>query len=111
MAKLMLYRIRKAKYLENYKINLTFNDGITRAVDLGSMLKRSKGVVRELLDMDLFKQVYCDGHTICWPNKVDFCPNILFKMSKNIADVKKRPIRIPVQRVSIRRRKRQKVAK
>lgn len=98
----MLHRIRKAKYLDSYKVELTFNTGSKRIIDLEPMLKKSKGIVRELLNLDLFKQLYCDGHTICWPNEVDFCPNVLFKMSKNISGIR-RPVRKAVQKTIARR--------
>ncbi len=98
----MLYRIKRAKYLEGYKVELIFNEGSKRIVDLELMLKKSKGIVRELLNIDLFKKVSCDGHTICWPNEVDFCPNVLFKMSKNIPDLK-RPISRLARKTTARR--------
>lgn len=42
-----------------------------------------------LKDLEYFKKVKGDGHTIVWPNEVDFCPDLLYKIGEN---VRKKPI-------------------
>ncbi len=80
----MLRHIKKADYLEEYKLKLYFDDKTIRVVDLKSMLKNANNMFLPLVDIDYFKQVECDGTTICWPNGVDLCPDVLYKMGKPV---------------------------
>lgn len=82
--KTMLHKVRKVKYLEDYKLELCFNDRTVKVVDLEKMLKRAKNMFLPLKDVNYFKQVRCDGVTINWPNGVDLCPDVLY----NIGDVR-----------------------
>ena len=36
-----------------------------------------------LADIDYFKKVKCDSISIYWPNGVDLCPDVLYKMGKD----------------------------
>ncbi len=65
-----------------------FDDKSIRIVDLKEMLKDAKNMFLPLLDLDYFKQVECDGTTICWPNGVDLCPDVLYKMGKIVPRLK-----------------------
>ena len=76
----MLHIIKKVEYLEEYKIKLFFDDKSIRIVNLESMLKNAKNMFLPLQDIAYFKQVECDGTTIYWPNGVDLCPDVLYKM-------------------------------
>lgn len=97
----MLHTVKKVQYLEEYKIKLSFDDKSVRIVDLEKMLKSAKNMFLPLKNMDYFKQVKCDGTTIIWPNGVDLCPDVLYKMGKSV----KQPIRKSKTASSIRRRK------
>lgn len=79
----MLHTIKKVEYLEEYKLKLTFNDKSVKIVDLGNMIKNAKNMFIPLQDPSYFKKVKCDGITICWPNGVDLCPDVLYEMGKN----------------------------
>ncbi len=85
----MLHTVKKVQYLEEYKIKLSFDDKSVKIVDLEKMLKNAKHMFLPLKDMDYFKQVKCDGTTIIWPNGVDLCPDVLYKLGKSV----KQPIR------------------
>jgi hypothetical protein len=85
----MLYTVKKVQYLEEYKIKLSFNDKSVKIIDLEKMLKNAKNMFLPLKNTDYFKQVKCDGTTIIWPNGVDLCPDVLYKMGKPV----KHPIR------------------
>lgn len=74
----MLHTIKKVKYLDGYRLELVFNDKITKIVDLSDMVKKAKNMLLPLKDIDYFKKVSCDGITICWPNGVDLCPDVLY---------------------------------
>lgn len=88
----MLHTIKKVEHLEGYKLKLHFNDRSIRIVDLESMLKHAKNMFIPLQDLDYFKTVACDGTTIYWPNGVDLCPDVLYKMGKNIKPGKSKTI-------------------
>src|SRR5262249_45379431 len=80
----MLHMVRKVEYLEEYKIKLSFEDKSVKIVDLEKMLKNAKNMLLPLKNLDYFRQVKCDGTTIVWPNGVDLCPDVLYRMGKSI---------------------------
>ncbi|MBK6539647.1 MAG: DUF2442 domain-containing protein [Ignavibacteria bacterium] len=50
--------INKAQYLNNYKIELLFNDGKKRAIDLNNFLKKAKNpMTRKYLNKNSFKNL------------------------------------------------------
>lgn len=79
-----MHRVKKAEYLDGYKIKLQFNNGKTKIVDLEEFLKKSKNKFRDLLDLEYFKKVECDGVSIIWPNEIDFCPDLLYMKGKDL---------------------------
>ncbi|MCP4753664.1 MAG: DUF2442 domain-containing protein [Proteobacteria bacterium] len=87
----MILHVTKAKYLENFKIELSFNDGKTGIVDLSDSLD---GPVFEVLkEKSEFSKLKLDDelHTIQWPNGVDLAPEYLyFKAFRNQSDLQKR---------------------
>lgn len=66
-----------AKYLADYKIRVTFDNGEQRIVDLAGKL--SRGVFRPLKDKKYFKKFFVDGWTISWPNGADIAPETLYE--------------------------------
>jgi hypothetical protein len=80
----MLHTVKKVEYIEEYKLKLIFNDGCIKIVNLENMIKNTKNMFVPLLDLNYFKKVKCDGITICWPNGVDLCPDVLYRIGKNI---------------------------
>lgn len=80
----MLHTIKKVEYLEGYKLKLLFDDKCVKIVNLENMIKNAKNMFVSLLDVDYFKRVICDDITICWPNGVDLCPDVLYKMGKDV---------------------------
>lgn len=96
----MLHTVKKVEYLEEYKLKLHFDDRSVKMVDLENMLKNAKNMLLPLINIDYFKQVTCDGTTISWPNGVDLCPDVLYKMGKEIVKLsqKSKPSRVPKAR-------------
>jgi len=84
----MSHKIKKVEYLDGYKLKLHFEDKSVKIVDLEAMLKKAKNMLIPLIDLDYFKQVKIDGITICWPNGVDFCPDVLYRMGKSVISPK-----------------------
>ena len=80
----MLHTVKKVEYVEEYKLKLTFDDRCVKIVNLESLIKNTKNMFGPLLDLDYFKKVECDGITICWPNGVDLCPDVLYGIGKNV---------------------------
>ena len=86
-------RIKKAEYVGGHKINLLFNDGITKVVDFKRFLSTTRKLLLPLSDLDYFKSFCLDEITICWPNGLDFSPDVLYEIGKEIK--KHKPMRAP----------------
>lgn len=76
-------RVKEVKYLGDYRLGLLFRTGEKREVDLRPYVGDGE-VFIPLIDLEYFKKVRIDDSelTICWPNGADFCPDILWKISK-----------------------------
>ncbi len=72
-------KVMKVEHVRQYELELTFSDHAVKIVDLESYL--TKGVFLPLIDIDYFKKVFIQGHSIAWPNEADFCPDVLYKIS------------------------------
>lgn len=79
-----MHIVKKMKYVDGYRISLTFNDKKTKIVDLESYL--DKGIFLPLRDLEYFKQVRLskEAGTIFWPNEADFCPDVLYSIGKEV---------------------------
>ncbi len=73
-------KVVKAKYLEDYKIELEFSDGKTKIVDLSNEFYGE--VFEPLKDVDYFKKFSLNPFTIEWGNGADFAPEYLYKIGK-----------------------------
>lgn len=72
-----IYRITSVQSGAPSMLNLRFNDGLTRTIDLEPILESE--LFGPLRDPDLFAQVSIDPeiHTVVWPCGADFDPAIL----------------------------------
>jgi len=80
----MFLHITDARYIEDYKIEVTFNDGRKGVADLYDALKVP--VFEPLKNKSLFSAFELDEEleTVVWPNGADFAPEYLyFKAFKN----------------------------
>jgi hypothetical protein len=79
-------KINKVEYIKDYKLMLIFNDKVAKVVDLETMIKSSRGIFLPLRNLDYFKQVSLDDCqlSICWPNGADICPDVIYKMGKEV---------------------------
>lgn len=74
----MILHVTDAKYLENYKVEVAFNDGRKGIADLSDILR---GPVFEILkDKSIFSQLKVDKtlETITWPNGADLAPEYVY---------------------------------
>ena len=68
-----------AKYLEKFKINVTFNDQKSSIVDLEDKIKNDKrAIIKRLKDIDTFKAFNIKNDTIVWENGYDPAPEFLY---------------------------------
>lgn len=76
----MFTEIVVVAYLGDYRLQLTFGDGVVKEADLQDELWGE--VFLPLRDVDLFQQVFIpeDGDTIEWPNGADFAPEFLYEI-------------------------------
>ena len=71
-----LVRIRKAKPLGNYRVELTLTDGLVVERDLGPMLVGP--VFSEIRNDEVrFMELRVEGGALVWPNGADLCPDVL----------------------------------
>ena len=74
----MFLHVTDAKYDENYKIKLKFNNGAEGIVNLEKELYGE--VFKPLKDIELFQKFTLTGRTIEWSNGADFAPEYLFEI-------------------------------
>lgn len=74
----MILHVTKAKYLEDYKVEVTFNNGRKGVADLFDALQG--GVFEALKDKTMFSQMNVDAvlETIVWPNGADLAPEYIY---------------------------------
>lgn len=77
-----MHLVKKINYIDGYKISVTFDDKKTKIVDIEPYL--DKGIFLALRDPDYFKLVKVSGNTIVWPNEADFCPDVLYKIGREV---------------------------
>jgi len=74
----MLVNVVNAKYLDRYRIAVTFNNGRAGVVDLKDVLNGP--VFEKLKDVDEFRRFKVDSEldTIVWANGADIAPEYVF---------------------------------
>ena len=79
----MIVWVIRAELRDDYKIFVEFNDGLTGIIDFKEKLDNDhRQIVKDLLDLDIFKTVKVDMDTLCWDNGVDFAPEYLYEIVK-----------------------------
>lgn len=73
----MILRITETRCAGPYLLELTFNDGVRKRVDVRPLLYGP--IFEPLLDPDYFAHVSLDTRcgTVVWPNGADFAPEAL----------------------------------
>jgi len=71
----MFTHVVQAKYINDFKVWLSFNDGAKGEVDLSSELYGE--IFEPLKDVSFFKSFTLEGHTLSWSNGADFAPEFL----------------------------------
>ena len=79
VAGVMYNSVDKVKPLEDYKLELTFDNGEVKLFDVKPFM--DKGIFRELYDIELFKTVKKSFDTVEWKNEADIDPEVLYENS------------------------------
>jgi len=75
--------IKKAEYIEEYKIHIAFNSDESGIIDLEEVILSDKRqIFRELVDINKFRQFNIDFDTIVWENGLDLAPEFLYNFLK-----------------------------
>lgn len=78
-----MHRVKKAEYLQDYKILLTFDDKQMKVVDFENALDKFEGLIfRPLRDINYFKNFKVAIGTVTWPNEADVSPDYLYEIGK-----------------------------
>lgn len=81
-----MLHVKSVKYLSEYKLWISFDDGTAGEVNLDGQLQGP--VFEPLKDISVFKKVSVDPEleTLVWPNGADLAPEFLKKLyQKNIS--------------------------
>ncbi|MFI3240516.1 MAG: DUF2442 domain-containing protein [Bacteroidales bacterium] len=70
--------VTDAKYVDGYRINITFSDGVNNVVDLSHRLNGA--LFEPLKDINQFKNFRINGWTIEWSGDVDLAPEYLYSL-------------------------------
>ena len=69
----MVISINKAEYISDYKIKLSFTDGIVKVIDFYNILKNARNpITRKYLDKNLFKNFSLEYGDLIW-NDYEMC--------------------------------------
>ncbi len=74
-----LIKLISANYINDYKIEVTFNDGLKSIVDLENELWGE--IFEPLKDRNKFKKFSLNPFTIEWENGADFSPEFLYELA------------------------------
>ena len=78
----MFLHINEAEYLNDYKLNLKFNNNEIKQVDLAKELYGE--VFEPLKDIKKFKKFFISHNTIEWENGADFAPEFLYSIGQKV---------------------------
>jgi hypothetical protein len=73
-----LIHVVSAEYAGDYKIKVKFNDSTSGIADFKQKVSTDhRPIIRELQDIELFKNFWIEADTITWSNGVDFAPEFI----------------------------------
>ena len=81
---MVLIKVVKAKYISDYKIEIQFDDGSIKIVDLSNEIYGE--VFEPLKDINYFKKFTLNPFTIEWDNGADFSPEFLYNIGEEKAN-------------------------
>ena len=79
----ILPTVIRAEYRGEYRIHVTFNDGVENTIDFAPWLDGP--IFEPLKDRGYFQRFFLDGGTVAWPNGADVAPETLYRRAKSSA--------------------------
>jgi hypothetical protein len=62
-------KITEVKYLSDYKIELSFEDGVSGSIDLSELVE--EGIFMILKDKEQFARIYSTDYSIAWSEELE----------------------------------------
>ena len=75
-------KVTKVKVLEDYKLELTFDNNVVKIKDMKPHLNR--GVFKALKKPEIFSSVKINYGAISWNEDIDMCADYLYETSEKI---------------------------
>lgn len=73
--------VNDAKYIDDYKISITFNNNTNKTVDLYNTIKGDhREIFHELMDKEKFMDFTVLMDTVVWSNGLDLAPEFLYSL-------------------------------
>ena len=73
------WRLTNVTPMPNYKLAVTFNDGVQGIVDMQNLIMSDEaGVFAILREVELFKKVYLEYGAVTWPGDIDLSPDMMY---------------------------------
>lgn len=69
-----MIKLVAARHLGNFKVILTFSDGVEGEFDGRQLLARSGPLLESLHDETYFARCFADTGALCWPNGLELSP-------------------------------------
>jgi len=77
----MLLNVINAEYINDYKINVFFDNGFNKIVDLkNTIFNDNRKIFEPLKNIDFFKKFSIKLNTITWENELDLAPEYLLDL-------------------------------
>ena len=85
-----MIRVKKIKYISDYKLKLLFSDEKMKVVDFEDWINEGGVYLTPLKASEYFKKVKMDefNYSICWPNGADFSPDVLYNKGVDVEQKK-----------------------
>lgn len=74
-----MHLVKKADYLSDYKLKLTFEDGTIKSFDVWPYLENDSLIFRPLKQKDIFKMFDIKWNTVSWITWADISPEFLYE--------------------------------
>lgn len=82
-----MIQVKQARYIDQYKIYLVFNNHKEGVVDLKAVvIKDHRPVFTELSSIEEFKKFRVEADTIVWENGLDLAPEFLYENLRPLKD-------------------------
>ena len=78
-----MLHITSANYLEEYRVLVEFNDGVTGIADFSQSLEGK--IFLPLRERMYFLSFHIEGHTLSWSNGADFAPDYIRQLTLSTA--------------------------